>query len=320
MSQKQGTLIAMGIQIAGLLISLLVVLGRGITPVFLIISAVALTYSLVLGMYLRGWRVAPYLMVILVTLVTGMTADPAQGMSVHLLMPAAVALVMTPPIWVLGAAIVTWGAVLARTGGAGNLADPETGMFFLATVASMIIARVVIETAQRRAEASAQHAAQEQAHTEDQARALTEANQRQEEQLAKQRVLLDVVASLETPAIQLSPGVLFAPITGHLDTLRAERFTSNLLHEAHRQRAQLIILDLSGVRVIDTAIIQVLVHTAQALQLLGCTVCLSGLSSSIAMTLVELGEQLQGIKTVQTPHEAITRYAPTAQIDAVRTR
>jgi anti-anti-sigma regulatory factor len=314
LSQKQGTLIAMGIQVAGLAISLLAVLHLGFTPIFFIILAVTLSYTLVLLSYTRGWRFAPHLMVILVTLVTGATADLEHGLSVQLLIPAAVALVMTRPSWVFGSAIVTWAMVLIRAGGTGGVADPEASTFLLAVVACMIVARVVTETAQQRAEASVQQAEQDQARTEQQARELAAANQRQEQQLDQQQQLLDLVATLETPAIQLTSGVLFAPIVGHLDSRRAERFTTALLHAAHAQRARLVILDISGVSMVDTAIAQVLAQTAQALQLLGCTVCLSGLSANVAATIVNLGVQFKGIHTVQNPQEALTRYAPTIKL------
>jgi ABC-type transporter Mla MlaB component len=74
------------------------------------------------------------------------------------------------------------------------------------------------------------------------------------------------------------------------------------------QRAQLIILDIAGVSVVDTSVAQALLHTAHALRLLGCTVFLSGIAAEVATTLVQLGIGLEGIMPVRNPQYALTRF------------
>ena len=58
---------------------------------------------------------------------------------------------------------------------------------------------------------------------------------------------------------------------------------------------------------IDTAVAKALLNTAQALRLLGCEVTLSGISATIAMTLVQIGVGMEGITTVRSPQEALSR-------------
>jgi anti-anti-sigma regulatory factor len=106
----------------------------------------------------------------------------------------------------------------------------------------------------------------------------------------------------------LADGVLFAPIVGHLDSRRSQAITVRLLQQAHVQRARLVVLDVEGVPAMDTAVAQALLQAAQALRLLGCDVTLSGVTSTVAATLVELGVSLAGITTVRSPQEALAQH------------
>ncbi|MBK9711342.1 MAG: STAS domain-containing protein [Kouleothrix sp.] len=309
LSQRRGTLIAMGVQLAGVLLLVLALLGRGPTPAFLFVCGAAVVYAAAMAAYWRGWEYARALMVVAVTLVTGFTTPLSGGFNVSILMPAIVALVVLNPAWVLGSAIATLAIVLIRSEGQGSYVDPEGLVLFVGIVGSLIISRLVTDTSQRDASENARAAQEERARTQVQARDLAESNRRQEEQLVQQQRLLDLVATLEAAAVQLADGVLFVPIVGHLDSQRAQMLTSRLLQQAHDQRARLVILDIAGVGVVDTAVAQAILKAAQALRLLGCDVCVSGVSANVASTLVHLGVGLESITTVRSPQEALARYA-----------
>src|SRR5262249_601712 len=98
------------------------------------------------------------------------------------------------------------------------------------------------------------------------------------------------------------------PIVGHIDARRAEVLTNRLLQDVSTQRARLVVLDISGVTVMDTSIARALMNTTQAIRLLGCDVTLSGISAAIAITLIHLGINLDGITTARSPQEALTRH------------
>jgi anti-anti-sigma regulatory factor len=142
--------------------------------------------------------------------------------------------------------------------------------------------------------------------------ALGDANTQLNEQLDQQRQLLNLVTSLETPAVPLAEGVLFVPIVGHVDTRRALELNERLLTTASEQRARLVILDIAGVSVIDTEVAQALLQTAQALRLLGCRVTLSGISPENALTLTRLEIELHGVSTVRSPQEALASWTDNA--------
>jgi anti-anti-sigma regulatory factor len=85
------------------------------------------------------------------------------------------------------------------------------------------------------------------------------------------------------------------------------------LEDAHTQRARLVILDIAGVSVVDTAVAQALLQTAHALRLLGCTVFLSGIAADVATTLVQLGIGLEGITPVRNPQDGLARFESSLQ-------
>ncbi len=131
-----------------------------------------------------------------------------------------------------------------------------------------------------------------------------------EQHSAEQARLLDLVTSLETPIMQFDDHVFVVPLIGTLDSRRTETLASRILALAYTARAELIILDISGVPVVDTAVASSLVKTAQALQLLGTQVSISGVSAQAAITLTHLGIVLSGLMTAQSPQEAIQHYRP----------
>lgn len=154
------------------------------------------------------------------------------------------------------------------------------------------------------AEANAQLAAAAQSRAEEQARDLAaqaEALQRAEQQLHS------LVATLETPTVAVAEGVLLAPLIGAIDSRRAQALTERLLREIAARRAHLVILDIAGVTVIDTAVAQTLLQVVRAVRLLGCRVVLTGVATAVALTLTHLGIDLGGVETARSPQEVLSR-------------
>jgi rsbT co-antagonist protein RsbR len=137
---------------------------------------------------------------------------------------------------------------------------------------------------------------------------LAEKNSQLETKVEEQNKLLELVSTLEVPVIDLSEGILLAPIVGHIDSRRATALTARLLNDANQQRARLVIIDIAGVPLMDTMVAQLLVEMSMALRLLGCQIALCGITAQVAMTLTTLGVMLSGVTTVRSPQEAITWF------------
>ncbi|UQA55254.1 PAS domain-containing protein [Polyangium aurulentum] len=108
------------------------------------------------------------------------------------------------------------------------------------------------------------------------------------------------IRELTTPLLPITDGIVAMPLVGGIDAARAQQIIEALLDGITRYAARAAILDVTGVRVVDTHVAHALVQAAQAASLLGTRVVLTGMSPAIARTLVELGADLQGIATVST--------------------
>ncbi|MCK6591062.1 MAG: PAS domain S-box protein [Polyangiaceae bacterium] len=105
---------------------------------------------------------------------------------------------------------------------------------------------------------------------------------------------------LSTPLIPISDHVLVMPLVGTMDTLRAKQVLDTLLEGVGRSRAEVAILDITGVSVVDTQVASALIMAARAVRLLGGEVVLTGIRPDVAATLVGLGADLSGIATCGT--------------------
>lgn len=112
--------------------------------------------------------------------------------------------------------------------------------------------------------------------------------------LNEQRHLVQTIQELTAPAVPIWDGALLMPLVGHIDGIRAQKITEQLLEQASKNHAQYAILDLSGIALVDTDVAQHLIQTASALHLLGVKAILVGINPGIAETMIHLGIDLQG--------------------------
>ncbi len=111
------------------------------------------------------------------------------------------------------------------------------------------------------------------------------------------RVQSQALAELSTPLIALHQAIVLMPLIGTIDSQRALTVMDTLLNGAAEQQAQVVIVDVSGVPVVDTRVATTLIQAAQALRLLGAEVVISGIRPEIAQTIIGLGVDLSGITT-----------------------
>ena len=102
---------------------------------------------------------------------------------------------------------------------------------------------------------------------------------------------------LSTPIIPIHEGVLVLPMVGAIDSRRAGQIMEGLLEGISAHSADVVILDITGVPLIDTGVANYLLQAARAARLLGSTVVLVGIGAEIAQTMVQLGIDLTGIVT-----------------------
>jgi len=105
--------------------------------------------------------------------------------------------------------------------------------------------------------------------------------------------------------IQVWERVLALPIIGTLDSGRAARLTESLLERIATDEAVVVILDISGVPMIDTAVAQHLFKTIQGARLMGAESIISGVRPETAQAMVHLGIDIGGVRSRSTLRDAL---------------
>ncbi|NTW01620.1 MAG: STAS domain-containing protein [Oscillochloris sp.] len=107
-----------------------------------------------------------------------------------------------------------------------------------------------------------------------------------------------IIESLSTPVVQVWEGILTMPLVGTIDSRRATQITESLLSAIAERQAECVIIDITGIPLVDTQVAQHLIQTAHASKLLGCEVALVGIGVEMAQTLVQLGVDLHLLNTM----------------------
>jgi rsbT co-antagonist protein RsbR len=109
--------------------------------------------------------------------------------------------------------------------------------------------------------------------------------------------LTATIRALATPLIPIQAGVMITPLVGVFDSERINLFTETLLQTVERSKTHTVILDVTGMALIDQAVASQLLTTATAARMLGARTILVGIRPEIAQSLVGLGIDLTGITT-----------------------
>lgn len=120
--------------------------------------------------------------------------------------------------------------------------------------------------------------------------------------------LREILSELATPVIRIWSDVLLMPLIGTLDSDRAQSMAERILEQAANTRARAVIVDVTGVPMIDTIVGGYLIEMFNAVKLLGSDVILTGIKPAIAHTLVKLGVDFKMV-TIKRDLEDALKYA-----------
>ncbi len=102
----------------------------------------------------------------------------------------------------------------------------------------------------------------------------------------------DTVDELTVPIIPIADKICILPIVGNVDTYRAKKIREKTLQRIKELKADKLIIDISGVPYVDTAVVNHLFKIVKGIKLLGCSTTLTGISAEIADTMIELGVEV----------------------------
>jgi rsbT co-antagonist protein RsbR len=128
----------------------------------------------------------------------------------------------------------------------------------------------------------------------------------------------EAIREISTPVLQVHDRLLIIPVVGVVDTHRARLLTEGLLRSIRDRRAKGVVMDITGVPIVDSKVANHIAQACEAARLMGCRVVLTGISAEIAQTLVTIGAELRGVRTLgdlQSGIEEVERYLSTMPLD-----
>jgi rsbT co-antagonist protein RsbR len=102
---------------------------------------------------------------------------------------------------------------------------------------------------------------------------------------------------VSTPVITLWDSMLLLPLVGVVDSVRAQQISERLLEAIAQSEAEVTLIDVTGVPVMDTGVARHILKTVAAAEMLGTRVILTGIGPTTAQTIVKLGIDLSGVPT-----------------------
>lgn len=99
----------------------------------------------------------------------------------------------------------------------------------------------------------------------------------------------EAIRELSVPVLPIAATTLVLPLIGVLDSTRLLLLQERALHAIQRSTARYILLDITGVPIIDSEVAQGLLQVVRAARLLGAEVVLVGVRPEVAQAIVGLG-------------------------------
>jgi rsbT co-antagonist protein RsbR len=131
---------------------------------------------------------------------------------------------------------------------------------------------------------------------------------REQEQLIEEnRQQRETIREMSVPVLPITDSTLVMPLVGALDTARLRLLQDQALRAIESVRTRTLILDITGVPLVDSQVAQGLMAVVQAARLLGAEVLLVGIRPEVAQAIVGLGVSLPGLRTYTTLQSALSR-------------
>lgn len=131
---------------------------------------------------------------------------------------------------------------------------------------------------------------------------------RLEEQIQTIETQREAIRELSTPIIEVWKGVLCLPVVGVLDSVRAAEITDQLLHAIVDRAASYVIIDITGIEVMDTNTTDHFMRLARSVSFLGAECVLSGVNPNVARNVVQMGVEMADVQSHRSLRDALRTY------------
>ncbi|MEU6770630.1 STAS domain-containing protein [Streptomyces sp. NPDC046759] len=111
-------------------------------------------------------------------------------------------------------------------------------------------------------------------------------------------------AMVPVPVLALG-NILLISLQGELHDSVAEQLQQDITHRVARSEVSGVVIDVSGVEIVDSFLGRVIAEIAASARLLAARTVLCGMRPAVAITLVELGLTLPGLVTALDVERAL---------------
>jgi rsbT co-antagonist protein RsbR len=118
--------------------------------------------------------------------------------------------------------------------------------------------------------------------------------------------LQNQLLSTNIPVLDVAKSIAMVPLVGIIDSAKSQKLMEDMLNNIKVNETKIIILDILGIAVVDSAVAAHLIKITRATRLMGCETIISGISPSIAQTMVNLGIDTEQMTTTSTLKNALT--------------
>ncbi|MED4463942.1 STAS domain-containing protein [Metabacillus fastidiosus] len=116
----------------------------------------------------------------------------------------------------------------------------------------------------------------------------------------------EMILELSSPIITLTNKISILPLIGEIDTQRAKFILESTLMQCQEKKVDYLVIDLSGVPIVDTMVANQIFLVVSSVNLLGVTCLITGIRPEVAQTAVQLGIDFSAIPTFSTLQKALS--------------
>jgi PAS domain S-box-containing protein len=134
----------------------------------------------------------------------------------------------------------------------------------------------------------------------------TDITERKQDEIERERLQQEIIKAqqraiqeLSTPIIPVMDRIIVLPLVGSIDSMRASDIMRTLLAGISKHHAKVVILDITGVAIVDTGVAAYLDKVVQAARLKGARTIITGISDAVAETVVDLGIDWSRVETLR---------------------
>ncbi len=125
----------------------------------------------------------------------------------------------------------------------------------------------------------------------------------------------EMIDDLSVPLIPLAPTVSILALVGTIDTFRAKKIQEKVLAQIGTTKIRKLIIDLSGVAYMDTAVVTHLFRIIDGISMMGCRAVVTGVRAEIANTMINMGITFADkVETKGSLEQALEEYGMKVEV------